>query len=164
MHLDNAFVRYLCVIIFKLFLVIQIMRIFLKIENLGILMSFSIAWRVDRVESRNRWLEVNFELSQEIDIEYLGRVRMLISKSSPTISLITLINLQMSYFFFRLIRLNLEFIYYFKRVKSVYDIFCILRYSLYTLYTMSKRSLIILSFLIVLHILLMKQIICELYY
>ncbi len=55
MHLDNAFVRYLCVIIFKLFLVIQIMRIFLKIENLGILTSFSIAWRVDRVESKNRW-------------------------------------------------------------------------------------------------------------
>jgi hypothetical protein len=46
MHLDNAFVRYLCVII-KLFLVIQIMRIFLKIKNLGILTSFSIAWRVD---------------------------------------------------------------------------------------------------------------------
>jgi hypothetical protein len=54
MHLDNAFVHYLCVIIFKLFLVIQIMRIFFKIENLGILTSFSIAWRVDRVESRNR--------------------------------------------------------------------------------------------------------------
>jgi len=54
MHLDNAFVCYLCVIIFKLFLVIQIMRIFLKIENLGILTLFSIAWRVDRVESRNR--------------------------------------------------------------------------------------------------------------
>jgi hypothetical protein len=54
MHLDNAFVRYLCIIIFKLFLVIQIMRIFLKIENLGILTSFSIAWRVDRVELRNR--------------------------------------------------------------------------------------------------------------
>jgi len=47
MHLDNAFVRYLCVTIFKLFLVIQIMRIFFKIENLGILTSFSIAWRVD---------------------------------------------------------------------------------------------------------------------
>jgi len=47
MHLDNAFVRYLCVIIFKLFLVIQIMRIFLKIKNLSILMLFSIAWRVD---------------------------------------------------------------------------------------------------------------------
>jgi len=30
MHLNNAFVRYLCVIIFKLFLVIQIMRIFFK--------------------------------------------------------------------------------------------------------------------------------------
>jgi len=30
MHLDNVFVRYLCVIIFKLFLVIQIMRIFFK--------------------------------------------------------------------------------------------------------------------------------------
>ncbi len=55
MHLGNAFVRYLCVIIFKLFLVIQIMRIFLKIENLGILTSFSIAWRVDRAKSRNRW-------------------------------------------------------------------------------------------------------------
>ncbi len=54
MHLDNAFVHYLCVITFKLFLVIQIMRIFLKIENLGILTLFSIAWRVDRVESRNR--------------------------------------------------------------------------------------------------------------
>ncbi len=57
MHLDNAFVRYLCVIIFKLFLVIQIMRIFLKIENLGILTSFSIAWRVDWIELKNRWLE-----------------------------------------------------------------------------------------------------------
>ena len=57
MHLDNAFVRYLCVIIFKLFLVIQIMRIFLKIENLNILTSFSIAWRVDRAKLRNRWLE-----------------------------------------------------------------------------------------------------------
>ncbi len=57
MHLGNAFVRYLCVIIFKLFLVIQIMRIFLKIENLDILTSFSIAWRVDRVELRNRWFE-----------------------------------------------------------------------------------------------------------
>jgi hypothetical protein len=34
MHLGNAFVRYLCVIIFKLFLVIQIMRIFLKIITL----------------------------------------------------------------------------------------------------------------------------------
>jgi hypothetical protein len=54
MYLDNAFVRYLCVLIFKLFLVIQIMRIFLKIENLDILTSFSIAWRVNRVESRNR--------------------------------------------------------------------------------------------------------------
>jgi len=54
MYLGNAFVRYLCVIIFKLFLVIQIMRIFLKIENLDILTLFSIAWRVDRVESRNR--------------------------------------------------------------------------------------------------------------
>jgi hypothetical protein len=54
MHLGNAFVRYLCVIIFKLFLVIQIMRIFLKIENLGILTSFSIAWRVGRAGSRNR--------------------------------------------------------------------------------------------------------------
>jgi hypothetical protein len=54
MHLDNAFVRYLCVIIFKLFLIIQIMRIFLKIKNLGILTLFSIAWRVDRVELRNR--------------------------------------------------------------------------------------------------------------
>jgi len=54
MHLDNAFVRYLCVIIFKLFLVIQIMRIFLKIENLDILALFSIAWRVDRAKSRNR--------------------------------------------------------------------------------------------------------------
>jgi len=54
MHLDNAFVRYLCVIIFELFLVIQILRIFLKIENLNILTLFSIAWRVDRVESRNR--------------------------------------------------------------------------------------------------------------
>ncbi len=58
MHLNNAFVRYLCVIIFKLFLVIQIMRIFLKIENLDILTSFSIAWRVDWVESRNRWLKL----------------------------------------------------------------------------------------------------------
>jgi len=47
MHLDNAFVRYLCVIIFKLFLIIQIMRIFLKIENFDILTSFSIAWQVD---------------------------------------------------------------------------------------------------------------------
>ncbi len=47
MHLDNAFVRYLCVIIFKLFLVIQIMRIFLKIKNLDILTSFSITWRID---------------------------------------------------------------------------------------------------------------------
>jgi hypothetical protein len=47
MHLDNALVRYLCVIIFKLFLVIQIMRIFLKIKNLSILTLFSIAWRVD---------------------------------------------------------------------------------------------------------------------
>jgi hypothetical protein len=47
MHLNNAFVSYLYVIIFKLFLVIQIMRIFFKIENLGILTSFSIAWRVD---------------------------------------------------------------------------------------------------------------------
>jgi len=47
MHLDNVFVRYLCVIIFKLFLVIQIMRIFLKIKNLSILTLFSIAWRVD---------------------------------------------------------------------------------------------------------------------
>jgi hypothetical protein len=55
MHLDNAFVCYLCVIIFKLFLVIQIMRIFLKLENLGILTSFSIAWRVDRIELKNRW-------------------------------------------------------------------------------------------------------------
>jgi len=54
MYLDNAFVRYLCVIIFKLFLVVQIMRIFLKIENLGILTLFSIAWRVDRVKLRNR--------------------------------------------------------------------------------------------------------------
>jgi len=54
MHLDNACVCYLCVIIFKLFLVNQIMRIFLKIENLGILTSFSIAWRVDRVKLRNR--------------------------------------------------------------------------------------------------------------
>jgi len=43
MHLNNAFVRYSCVIIFKLFLVIQIMRIFLKIKNLDILTSFSIA-------------------------------------------------------------------------------------------------------------------------
>jgi hypothetical protein len=43
MHLNNASIRYLCVIIFKLFLVIQIMRIFLKIENLGILTLFSIA-------------------------------------------------------------------------------------------------------------------------
>jgi len=47
MHLGNAFVSYLCVIIFKLFLVIQIMRIFLKIKNLDILTSFSIAWRID---------------------------------------------------------------------------------------------------------------------
>jgi hypothetical protein len=54
MHLGNAFVRYLCVIIFKLFLVIQIMRFFLKIENLGILTSFSIAWRVGRAKLRNR--------------------------------------------------------------------------------------------------------------
>jgi hypothetical protein len=54
MYLNNAFVRYLCVIIFKLFLVIQIMRIFFKIENLGILTSFSIAWRVDWTKSRNR--------------------------------------------------------------------------------------------------------------
>jgi len=54
MHLGNAFVRYLCVIIFKPFLVIQIMRIFLKIENLDILTSFSIAWRVDRVRLKNR--------------------------------------------------------------------------------------------------------------
>jgi hypothetical protein len=54
MHLDNAFVRYLCVIIFKLFLVIQIIRIFLKIENLDILTSFSIAWLVDRAKLRNR--------------------------------------------------------------------------------------------------------------
>ena len=54
MNLDNAFVRYLCVIIFKLFLVIQIMRIFLKIENLGILTSFSIAWQVDWAKLRNR--------------------------------------------------------------------------------------------------------------
>jgi len=54
MHLDNAFVCYLCVIIFKLFLVIQIMRIILKIENLGILTSFSIAWRVDWVKLKNR--------------------------------------------------------------------------------------------------------------
>jgi len=46
MHLNNAFVCYLCVIIFALFLVIQIMRIFLKIENLGILTSFSIVWRL----------------------------------------------------------------------------------------------------------------------
>jgi len=43
MYLNNAFVHYLCVIIFKLFLVIQITRIFLKIENLDILTSFSIA-------------------------------------------------------------------------------------------------------------------------
>ena len=43
MHLDNAFVRYLCVIIFKLFLVIRIMRFFLEIENLNILTSLSIA-------------------------------------------------------------------------------------------------------------------------
>jgi hypothetical protein len=88
LHLDNAFVRYLCVIIFKLFLVIQIMRIFLKIENLDILTSFSIAWRVDRVESKNRWPRVDFELSQEIGIEYLGWARMVISKSNLAISLI----------------------------------------------------------------------------
>jgi len=88
MHLDNAFVRYLCVIIFKLFLVIQITRIFLKIENLGILTSFSIAWQVDRVESRNRWSKINFESSQEIDTKYLGWARMLISKPGPTISLV----------------------------------------------------------------------------
>jgi len=88
MHLGNAFVRYLCVIIFKLFLVIQIMRIFLKIENLGILTLFSIAWRVDWVELKNRWPRVDSKSSQEIDIEYLGRARMLISKSSSTISLI----------------------------------------------------------------------------
>ncbi len=87
MHLDNAFVHYLCVIIFKLFLVIQIMRTFLKIENLGILTSFSIAWRVDRVGSRNRWSGVDFKSSQEIDIEYLGRARMLVPKPGPTISL-----------------------------------------------------------------------------
>jgi len=88
MHLDNAFVRYLCVIIFKLFLVIQIMRIFLKIENLGILTSFSIAWRVDRVESKNRWPKINFKSSQEIDIKYSSWARMLISKPSLAISLI----------------------------------------------------------------------------
>jgi len=45
----------ICALLFlNYFLVIQIMRIFLKIENLGILTSFSIAWRVDRVELRNR--------------------------------------------------------------------------------------------------------------
>jgi hypothetical protein len=71
MYLNNAFVHYLCVIIFKLFLVIQITRIFLKIENLDILTSFSIAWRVDRVESKNRWSKINFESSQEINIKYL---------------------------------------------------------------------------------------------
>ncbi len=87
MHLGNAFVRYLCVIVFKLFLVIRIMRIFLKIENLGILTSFSIAWRVDRVESRNRWPRVDFELGQEIGIEYLGWARMLVSKPNSTINL-----------------------------------------------------------------------------
>ncbi len=89
MHLGNAFVRYLCVIIFKLFLVIRIMRFFFKIENLGILTSFSIAWRVDRVGSRNRWLEVDFELGQEVDTKYSGRARMLIPKPGPAISLAT---------------------------------------------------------------------------
>jgi hypothetical protein len=87
MHLSNAFVRYLCVIIFKLFLVIQIMRIFLRIENLSILTSFSIAWRVDRVKSKNRWSRIDFELNQEIGIKYLGWAKMLISKPDLAISL-----------------------------------------------------------------------------
>jgi hypothetical protein len=64
------------------------MRIFLKIENLDILTLFSIAWRVDRIELRNSWLEINFKSSQEIDIEYLGWARMLISKLDPTINLL----------------------------------------------------------------------------
>jgi len=48
------------------------MRIFLKIENLDILTSFSIAWRVDRIELRNRWSKIDSKLNQEIDIKYLG--------------------------------------------------------------------------------------------
>ena len=88
MHLGNAFVRYLCVIIFKLFLVIQIMRFFFKIENLGILTSFSIAWRVDRAGSRNRWPGVDSESGQEVGIEYPGRARMLVPKPGPAVSLL----------------------------------------------------------------------------
>jgi len=63
------------------------MRIFLKIKNLGILTLFSIAWRVDQIELRNRWPKIDFKSSQEINIKYLGRARMLISKFNSTISL-----------------------------------------------------------------------------
>ncbi len=63
MHLDNTFVRYLCVIIFKLFLVIQIMRFFLKIEILGIMTTFSIAWRFESMYRIESQLEFDIESS-----------------------------------------------------------------------------------------------------
>ena len=50
-----------------------------KIDTLNIMTTFSISWRVDRVESRNCWFEFDFKSNQEVDIEYLSRIRRLIS-------------------------------------------------------------------------------------
>ncbi len=72
MHLGNAFVCYLCVIIFKLFLVIQIMRIFFRNRK---------SWHFDVIfdcltsrlgQVKKSLIQVDFESSQEIDIKYLG--------------------------------------------------------------------------------------------
>ncbi len=50
-----------------------------KIKNLGILTLFSIAWRFESMTRIELWLEVDIELDQNVDIEYLGRVTMLVS-------------------------------------------------------------------------------------
>ena len=88
MHLDNAFVRYLCVIIFQLFLVIQIMRFFFKNRNSwhynDIFDCLAIRTRY-QVELED-WYQV-FGSSHDVNIEYLGRVRKLISIFNLAISL-----------------------------------------------------------------------------
>jgi len=88
MHLGNAFVRYLCVIIFKLFLVIQIMRIFFKNRkswHFDVIFD-CLAGRSGRV--KKSLTRVDSEPGQEIGIEYPGRARMLVPKPGPAISLV----------------------------------------------------------------------------
>jgi len=82
MHLGNAFVRYLCV----------------SNSNNANFFKNRKSWHFDVIfdclASRSSWIKksltrVDFESSQEIDIKYLGRARMLISKPDLAISLLT---------------------------------------------------------------------------